>query len=146
LDSFVKNSGYFVKLLKSVNLQSLGTLVSSDVASVFTAVPTEEALKIVRNKLNNLETPAGRSVSQAKDIMELLELWLRTSYFEIHDELFQRKNSIAMESSVSPIARNVYMEHFEKRDLDLAEHRQSLCIRYVDDIFAVWSHGAEPPK
>jgi hypothetical protein len=42
-DSFVKNSGHFVQL-KSVNLQSLDTLVSFDVVTLFTNVPVDEAL------------------------------------------------------------------------------------------------------
>jgi hypothetical protein len=40
--SFFKNSGNFVQLLKSVNLQSLDALVSFDVFSLFTNVPVDE--------------------------------------------------------------------------------------------------------
>jgi hypothetical protein len=35
------------------------------------------------------------------------------------------------------------MEHFEKLALDSAQHKPSLCLRYVDDTFVIWPHGAD---
>jgi hypothetical protein len=55
LESFVKNSGHIVQLSKSVNLQSLDTLFGFDVVSLFTDVPVDEALQVIRNKLHNDE-------------------------------------------------------------------------------------------
>jgi hypothetical protein len=46
-ESFVKNSDHFLQLLKSVNLQSLGTLVSFDVVSLLTNVPIDETLQVI---------------------------------------------------------------------------------------------------
>jgi hypothetical protein len=44
-ESFVKNSAYFVHLLKAVSPQSEGTFVSFDVVSLFTNVPIENPYK-----------------------------------------------------------------------------------------------------
>jgi hypothetical protein len=87
-ESFVKISGNFVQLLKSVDLQSLNTLVSSDVVSHFTNVPANEALQVTRNKLHNNDTLGEWSVLQVKAIMELLEICLRTTYFQVDDKFF----------------------------------------------------------
>jgi hypothetical protein len=80
-ESFVKNSGHFIKLLKCVNLQALDTLVSFDIVSLFTNVPVDEALQVIRNKLQNDNTLAERSLLQVEAIMELLEVCLKTTYF-----------------------------------------------------------------
>jgi hypothetical protein len=80
-ESFVKNSDQFVQLLKSVNLQSSDARVSFVVVSSATTVPVAEALQVIRNKLHNKETPAERSVLQFEDIMELLEVCVRATYF-----------------------------------------------------------------
>jgi hypothetical protein len=73
--------------------------------------------------------------------MELLEVCLKTTYFQVDDKFFQQKDGMAMGSSLSPIVSNIFMVHFEKLALDSAQYRQSL--RYVDDTFMVWPHGSE---
>jgi hypothetical protein len=45
-ESFAKNSGYFIRLLKYVNFQSPDTLVSFNVIRVFTSVPVDEAVQV----------------------------------------------------------------------------------------------------
>jgi hypothetical protein len=84
---FIKNSGHFVQLLKSVNLQSTDTLISFDV-SLFAIVPVNEALQVISNKLHNNDTLAVLSDSQVKAIMKLLEVCLRTTYFQVEDKFF----------------------------------------------------------
>jgi hypothetical protein len=65
---FVKDISYFIQLLKSVVLQSLGTLVSFESVSTFTNFPVDEVLRVTRNKIQNDHT-----------IMELLKSCLRTT-------------------------------------------------------------------
>jgi hypothetical protein len=62
---------------------------------------------------------AELSVLQAKAIMELLEVYSRTTYFHVDDKFFQQKDGIALGSSLSLIV-NICMEHFEKLALVLA--------------------------
>jgi hypothetical protein len=129
--------------LEPVNLQSSDTLVSFDVVSLFTNVPVDEALQVIINKLHNDDTLVERSALQIEDVMELLEVCLRTTYFQVDDKFFQQKNGMAMGSSVSPIVSNICMEHFEKLALGSVEHKPSLWLRYVNDIFVIWPHGPE---
>jgi hypothetical protein len=51
---------------------------------------------------------------QVEAILYLLEVCLRTTFFQIDDQLFQQKDGMAMGSSVSPIISNICMEHFPK--------------------------------
>jgi hypothetical protein len=116
-ESFIKNSGHFVQL-KSVNLKTLDTFVSFNVVSLLTDVPADEALQVIKNKLHNNKTLVERSVLQVETIMGLLEVCLRTTYFQVDDKFFLQKDGMAMRSSLSPIISNIYMEHFEKLALD----------------------------
>jgi hypothetical protein len=120
LEYFVENSGSFIQLLKSVSLQSLGTLISFDVISLFTNVPVDEAQRVIRNRLCNDDTLAERSLLKVEAIMELLEFSLRTTCYQVDSKFFQQKDGMAMGSSLSPIISDVCMKHFEKLALDLA--------------------------
>jgi hypothetical protein len=142
-ESFVKNWGHFVQLLKSVNLQSSDTLISFDVVSIFTNAPIDEALRVIKNKLHNDDALAERSVMQVEAIMELLEVCLRTTYFQLDVKFFQQKDGMATGSSLSSIMSNIFMDHFEKLVLDSAQHKPSLWLRYVENMFLVWPHGSE---
>jgi hypothetical protein len=75
--SFVKNSGHFIELLKPIKLHPIDTLVS-----LFTNVPIDEALQVIRNKLQNDKTLTKRSSLDVGAIMELLEVCLKTTYFQ----------------------------------------------------------------
>jgi hypothetical protein len=112
--------------LKPANLQRQDTLVSFDVVSLFTNLSVDEALQVIRNKLVYDTTLAEWSSLKVETIMELLDVCLRTTYFQVADRLYQQKDGMAMGSSLSPIFRNIYMEHFEKLVLDAVQHKPSL--------------------
>lgn len=76
-----KNSEHFLQLLKHVNVCESDILVSFDVVSLFTEVPVEEVLNIIRNKPWEDDTVAENSVLELVANMELLELCLITTYF-----------------------------------------------------------------
>jgi hypothetical protein len=85
-----KNLGYFIQLLKCVNLQYLETLISFDDVSLFTIVPANKALQVIRNTLHNNDTLVEWSVLQVKAIMALLEVCSRMTYFQVDDKFFQQ--------------------------------------------------------
>jgi hypothetical protein len=76
-----KNSEHFLQLLKPVNVCESDILVSFDVVSLFTEVPVEEVLNIIRNKPWEDDTVAENSVLGLVANMELLVLCLITTYF-----------------------------------------------------------------
>jgi hypothetical protein len=78
--------------------------------------------------------------------MELLEVCVRTTYFQVEDRFHQQKSGMAMRSSLSPIISSIFMEHFEQLALDSAPHKPAMWLRYVDDTFVVWPHGTEKLK
>jgi hypothetical protein len=89
-------------------------LVSFDVVNLFTSVSVDEALEIIKNKLKDGSYLNECSVLNVDSIMELLEVCLKTCYFQFRDKFFQQKNGMATGSSLSPVVSNMYMEFFEE--------------------------------
>jgi hypothetical protein len=136
--SFVKNPGHFIKLLKPINLQPLDILVS-----LSTNAPVDATLQVSRNKLHNDHTLTEQSSLEVEDIMELLDVCLTTTYFQVDDKFFQQKDGMTMGNALSPVVSNIFMEHFEELVLRTPNHRPFLWLRYVDDTFVIWPHGPD---
>jgi hypothetical protein len=75
--------------------------------------------------------------------MELLEVCLRTIYFQVDDKFFQQKDGMAMKISLFPIISNIYMEHFRNLALESTQIKSSQWLQYIYDTFVVWPHGPE---
>lgn len=103
----------------------------------------EEVLQIVRNRLRTDSSFPERSPLQVEDVMELLDICLKTTYFQFEDTFYQQKEGMAMGNSLSPVVSNIFMEHFEEIAIDTAEYKPAKWLRYVDDTFVIWPYGPE---
>ena len=54
----------------------------------------------------------GRGSASADRLAELLEMWLRSTYFSYHRDFYEQRESAAMGSPVSAMVANLYMELF----------------------------------
>lgn len=142
-NSFVKNSIHFVDILKTIDLGPTDIFVSFDVESLYTNVPLEESLDIIRAKLSQDQTLADRTELPLDGVMELLELCLRNSYFQVKDRFYAQIDGLPMGSSLSPVVANIYMEWFEHYAIETANIKPKTWLRYVDDTFIVWSGDHE---
>jgi hypothetical protein len=95
----------------------------------------------IRSRLSADPSLPEHSPLHVEDMMELLDICLKTTYFQFEDRFYQQKEGMAMGNSLSPVVSNIYMEHFEEMALDTAEYKPDKWLRYVDDTFVVWPHG-----
>jgi hypothetical protein len=76
--------------MQAINLQNKDYLVSFDI-SLFTNIPMEEVLQIIRNTLSMDPTFPEHSPLQVEDVVELLDICLTTTYFQFEDKFYQKK-------------------------------------------------------
>jgi hypothetical protein len=73
--------------------------------------------------LHDDNTSAEWSLLEIKAIMELLEVYLIITYFQVEDKFFQQRDGIAVGGSLLPIVSSIFMEYFEKLAFDTAQYK-----------------------
>ena len=101
-------------------------LSSYDVSALFTSVPIDPALKIIKDLLVKNPTLKDRTVIGIDDIIVLLEFCLKNTYSPFQGQFFEQVEGAAMGSPVSPIVANLYMEFLEQKTLNTPPHPQFL--------------------
>ena len=127
----------FVEQVKHITLGP-GECLSSYVASaLFTSVPIDPALNIIKDLLEKDNTLKERTVLAVNDIILLLEFCLKNTYFSFQDQFYEQVEGAAMGSPVSPIVANLYIEYLEQKALSTAPHPPRFWCRFVDDTFVI---------
>ena len=110
----------FVEQVKHITLAPGECLSSYDVSALFTSVPVDPALNIIRDLLDKDHTLKERTVLAVNDILLLLECCLKNTYFSFQDQFYEQVEGAAMGSPVSAIIADLYMEHLEQKALSTA--------------------------
>ena len=129
----LKNSAEMVKDLGEHTLGDTDVLVSFDVTALFTRVPVNKSLDIIRDLLVSDADLTSRTNMSAQQVTSLLSVCLKTTYFLYDGDIYSQVEGAAMGSPVSPIVANLFMEWFETRALQTFKYSITFWKRYVDD-------------
>ena len=129
----------FVEQVKHITLAPGECLSSYDVSSLFTSVPVDAALNIIKDLLEKDHTLKDRTVMAVSDIILLLEFLSQEHilFFPVSLQFYEQVEGAAMDSPVSPIVANLYMEYLEQKDLSTAPNPPRFWHRFVDDTFVI---------
>ncbi|XP_072171564.1 uncharacterized protein [Diadema setosum] len=112
----IQNSGDFIEKVRDIKVEENETI--ADVSALFTSVPPDKAIEVVRECLSSDTSLHQRTKLSPDQICQLLELCLSTTYFVYNGAFFKQKHDCAMGSPISPVLANLSMEHFETSALD----------------------------
>ena len=115
----------FVEQARHIKLEPGECLSSYNVSALFTSVPIDPALNIIKDLLDKDITLKERTVMEVGDIILLLEFCLKNTYFSFQDQFYEQVEGAVMGSPVSPIVANLYMEYLEQKALSTAPHPPS---------------------
>ncbi len=140
--SFVKDITHFVKKVQYIGQVPNNTLlVILNVVSLYTNIPHHEALVTVSRLLHAKRSPSLKPSNQ--DLIRLLTLVLSLNHLESNNTFWTQRGGVAICSKVSPTVANLSVEDFEIKYVYSYHLQTSIWLRYIDDIFLVWSHSRE---
>ena len=118
----IQSTSDFVSKAKRFTLQLGECLSSYDVTSLFTSIPVDPALNVIRDLLKKDEKLNDRTVLLVQNIIELLGFCLHNTYFSFQNKFYEQVEGVPMGSPVSTIVVNLYMESFETKALRSANN------------------------
>ncbi len=115
-------------------------MLSFNVVSLFTKVPIDQAINILRSRLQEDNKLDERTIFSPNDLCDLVELCVKSTYFCYQDQFYEQIEGASMGSPLSPILANtcIFMENLE--DNAISTFKPSLWCRYIDDVFTLWPH------
>ena len=109
----IQSPSDFVSKAKGFILQPGECLSSYDVTSLFTSVPIDPVLNVIKDLLEKDEKLNDKTVLSVQDIIELLGFCLHNTYFSFQNKFYEQVEGAPMGLPVSPIVANLYMRSFE---------------------------------
>ena len=112
-------------------------MVSFDVTSLYTTIPIDQALLIIRDLLEHDEKLADRTPLSPRQILDLLDILLRTTYFKFNGDFYQQTDGAAIGGPTSAIVSEIFMQLLETIAITTADHPPKVWECQVDDVFSI---------
>ena len=142
-NSFISDSADFCSKISTIS--QLGQFISYDVVDLFTNIPREEALDVIRSRLHNAHSTLDTHLT-IDSIIRLINSCISSTYFTWSDRLFQQTHGLPMGSPLSPIITEIYMTHLEENALQTAPFQPLCWYRKVDDTFVIIDKTNDPKQ
>lgn len=149
----VKDSFDFINKLSQIKLEEGECLISFDVESLFTNVPIDETIEIIKNTFFTLKNNSNKIRANAKDdsryegkldnmkfevFEKLYRKCLQESIFMFNNKLFKQINGVSMGNKLGPTTSDFFMNDFENKHMEQLRYLGvKHWFRYVDDTFVI---------
>ena len=138
LPSYIRDTTDFINRLRRLPLLPPGTLlVTLDVSSLYTNIPHEEGITACEKFLNLRD----HLVPSTADLCHLIRLILTMNSFSFNGNYYLQIHGTAMGTRMAPSFANLFMGKLEREFLLTQDVKPREWWRFIDDIFAIWTHG-----
>ena len=126
----IKDSWDFHNFIKNKTIPKNYTLISFDVVSLYTNIPTELAVNVIKEKWNIIK---NYTTIPENTFIEITKLCLNSTYFKFNNEFFSQIYGVAMGSPISATIANLVLEFLEIKVISSLDYKPYFFKRFVDD-------------
>ena len=138
--SYVRDTQHFISRLKQLgHIPENAILVTLDVSSLYTNIPNHEGMLAVAEHLRS--DPEKQQIGP--HILKLLKLVLHSMSFTFNGDHYLQIGGTAMGTATAPNYANLFMDRFETKALANWPLKPLIWLRFIDDIFIIWTHGED---
>lgn len=133
----LQSTSSFMDKLKLFKFKPSHVLVSYDVVSLFTNIPLKKTIDII---CDYVYSSSNSKPSYSRQTFKRLLEIATGGYFLYKGKLFCQVDGVTMGSPLGPTFANIFLAHFENQFMKTClDFKPELYLRYVDDIFCVFS-------
>ena len=140
IKSHIKDTNHFLTELEKIptSQSKESHLVTLDVRSLYTNIPNEEGINVIKNLLHRTRNKLTTVITA------FLWLILTLNNFTFNAENFLQLSGVAMGTKCAVIYANLFMNNFEENHIyDLLTDKCPFYKRFIDDIFLLWNGTLE---
>ena len=143
LASYVEDDNDFLRRLIGINddhgpLPADTILCTMDVTALYTNIPTDEFISAAQHYLVK-----NYDADKIDVLTKFMELVLTQNNFQLAGKNYIQTLGTAMGTRMAPSGACLFMGRLEDEILSSATHKPLVWLRYIDDIFFIWTHGQE---
>ncbi|GFN76433.1 hypothetical protein PoB_000293900 [Plakobranchus ocellatus] len=110
-----------------------------DVSALYTNIPHGEGIGACKSALKKWRDP--NSTPSSSFLCDLIKIILTCNRFQFADDMWLQIHGAAMGKCMAPSYANLFMGELEDKLLASAATKPKIWLRYIDDIFLIWTHG-----
>ena len=136
--SYIRDSHHFLEKIKTIgSVPENAILATAHVVGLYPNIPHQAGLKALKEALES------RDIKKilTEDLVKVAEFVLNNNIFEFNSRAYQQKSGTAIGTKFAPTYAWIYMDEVEQKFLETQSKKPLIWLRYIDDIFFIWTHG-----
>ena len=141
--SYIRDTSDFLVKLRALGPIPPGSILCTiDVTALYPSIPHTDGLANLETALKENSVPE----ETISGICEMTELVLKRNVFEFNSEFFIQTSGTAIGTKLAPSYANLFLSIFERNLLNQCAVKPSIWLRFIDDVFMIWTEGEDKLK
>lgn len=141
--AYIRDTKHFLDIISETKVPENSFLVTLDVDSLYTNIDNEAGMSAVKKAFQDNPIPSANKLRDRRpmEILDLLKICLENNDFVFNGEWYLQTSGTAMGKKFAPNYANIFMANWEKEALSKCAKQPLVYLRYLDDIFIIWTHS-----